>query len=82
MKDIISAISASVAVVVLMFCFVENVDVETAVLRALISFICSFLLGYSAWIVFKVQMDPNSAHKKESDEKKDDENRAEAPAEA
>lgn len=82
MKDIIIAMSASVAVVVLMFCFVENIDVEVAVLRALISFIISLLLGYGAWMIVKVQMSPNSVRKEKESENQENEQSAEAKAEA
>jgi len=54
MKDLISAMSMLFASVILVICVFEDVQFESALLRAGISFLCTYSIGIIALTLFKV----------------------------
>ncbi|NOY60347.1 MAG: hypothetical protein GXO75_15665 [Calditrichaeota bacterium] len=54
MKDLISATSILFASVILVICIFQDVHFESALLRAGISFLCAYSIGFIALALFKV----------------------------
>ncbi len=54
MKDLISATSMLFASVILVICVFQDVNFESALLRAGIGFICIYLIGFIALTLFRV----------------------------
>lgn len=73
MKDLISATSLLFASIVLVICVFQDVQFESALLRAGISFLCTYSIGFLALAFFKVTI------KTENDE--NEENEIEEPNE-
>jgi prolipoprotein diacylglyceryltransferase len=63
MKDIINAISMIIAFVVLLVCFWQGVQIDKALIRTLVTFAGSYLIGYAAMRVSIVTMKTHTALK-------------------
>ena len=81
MKDAISAISALIGFLVLIICIWQKIEIETAPLRSLISFIICNLIGYSGLAIARIQL-KNQGKSKSSPEMKSKHREAKAAANA
>ena len=79
MKDVISAISGILAFVVFLYCVVQGTQIETALLRALVTFVAANIIGFFAFGFTVVIIHQN---KKQDIEEIEPENSKQAPAKA